>query len=78
MLPIEGSLAVGAALREANSAMPDAPVVPDEPRGAGLPRRIAARALRALADRLEPPRPAERLPRPDHPCGPRRPAWRSP
>jgi hypothetical protein len=36
------------------SARPDAPVVPDRPRGAT--RRRAAAALRRVADRLEPVR----------------------
>jgi hypothetical protein len=50
--------------REAHSALPDAPVVPDEPRArrrargrlGGVLRALARRQLR-LADRLDPSRP---------------------
>ncbi|MFI7575808.1 hypothetical protein [Micromonospora sp. NPDC049497] len=49
-------VAVDAVLRHVNSARPDAPVRPDRPRRAPLAptRRVAASALRRLADRIQP------------------------
>jgi len=69
MLPIAGHLAVDATRRHVESAMPDAPVVTEEPRtpaGPGRSRQTLARTLRRLADRLEPPRCADHALRP-HP-----------
>ncbi|WP_314173705.1 hypothetical protein [Streptomyces winkii] len=57
MFPIEGPLAMDATRSLAHSALPDAPVVPDEPpRPVRSSRQRLAQTLRSLADRLEPPR----------------------
>lgn len=56
MLPIEGQIVADASRSLAHSALPDAPVVPDEPVSTGRTRQRLARTLRSLADRLEPPR----------------------
>lgn len=58
MTPIEGPMMVHA-MREANSALPNAPVSDEAPRRPRLSRRALARSLRSVADWLEPPRHAE-------------------
>ncbi|MEV6814244.1 hypothetical protein [Micromonospora sp. NPDC051296] len=49
-------VAVDAVMRHVNSARPDAPVRAEPPRTARLaaPRRLAAGALRRLADQIQP------------------------
>jgi hypothetical protein len=74
MLPIAADIAVRLTREQAQSALPDAPVVPDPPRlperprrsRSARPQRVAAGALRrlaarssGLADRLDSPVPAE-------------------
>lgn len=59
MLPIASDLAVRATRSQAQSALPQAPVVDDVPMPRRAPRRTrtrtrAARVLRRVADRLEP------------------------
>lgn len=56
MFPIEGPIVTDATRNLAHSALPDAPVVPDEPAKVRRSRRTLARTLRSVADRLEPPR----------------------
>jgi hypothetical protein len=56
MFPIEGPLVADATRNLAHSALPGAPQVPDKPAKVRRSRRRIARMLRALADRLEPPR----------------------
>jgi hypothetical protein len=56
MFPIEGPIVVDAARHLVHSALPDAPVVAEEPPRVRRPRRTLARTLRSIADRLEPPR----------------------
>ncbi|SCK58976.1 hypothetical protein [Streptomyces sp. WMMB 322] len=58
MFPIEGPLVTDATRHLAHSALPDAPVVPDEekPPKTHRSRQTLARTLRTLADRLEPSR----------------------
>ncbi|MCH6163269.1 hypothetical protein [Streptomyces marispadix] len=65
MFPIEGPIIVNA-MREAGSAMPDAPVADEAPRRPRRSRQMLARSLRSLADWLEPPRCVEPTLRP-HP-----------
>lgn len=57
MLPIATGIAIRHTRELAESALPDAPVVDDTPPvrpRRSLPRTTFARALRRLADRLEP------------------------
>jgi len=57
MLPIAAEIAVRLTREQAQSALPDAPVVDDTPPAPRVraPRRaLAARVLRSLADRIEP------------------------
>ncbi len=56
MFPVAGPMIVEVTKRHAGSALPDAPQIPEEPRPPGRSRHTLARALRSLADRLEPPR----------------------
>lgn len=56
MFSMEGYFVVEATEKLANSALPDAPVVPDKPPKRSRSRQTLARMLRSLADRLEPPR----------------------
>ena len=55
MFPIEGQL-IANVMREAGSALPDAPAADDAPRKPHRTRQAVARLLRTAADRLEPPR----------------------
>ncbi|QPP07434.1 hypothetical protein G4Z16_14765 [Streptomyces bathyalis] len=55
MIPIEGPMIVNA-MREADSALPNAPVADDAPRRPRFSRQALARSLRSVADWLEPPR----------------------
>jgi hypothetical protein len=59
MIPMDGPFVASATRHLAHSALPNAPVVDDEPPPAppappARPRRLLARALRSLADRLDP------------------------
>ncbi|MGH3742822.1 MAG: hypothetical protein ACRDT1_16050, partial [Micromonosporaceae bacterium] len=54
-VPIEGPMIVNA-MREANSALPSAPVADEAPGRLRLSRQALARSLRSVADWLEPPR----------------------
>ena len=54
MIPEAFILGVELTRKHANSAMPDAPVLPDGPTGNPRLRRATARALRRVADRMEP------------------------
>lgn len=57
MLPIAAEIAVRLTREQAESALPDAPVIDDRPPRPPRPRRgrvRMARALRRLADRVEP------------------------
>lgn len=56
MFPIEGPIVTDVTRNLAHSALPDAPMVPDEPPRVRRSRQTLARTLRSLADRLEPPR----------------------
>ncbi|OEV06271.1 hypothetical protein K378_05295 [Streptomyces sp. Amel2xB2] len=56
MFPIEGPLIADATRDLAHSALPDAPVVPDEEPRVRRSRQTLARTLRSLADRIEPSR----------------------
>ena len=58
LIPMEGPIAMDATRNLANSALPDAPVVPDpeKPPKVHRSRQLLARTLRSLADRLEPSR----------------------
>ncbi|MGI5214060.1 hypothetical protein [Plantactinospora sp. CA-290183] len=62
MDPLGYHLALGATERHLRSARPDAPIRPDPVRRSGAAlhavRRATAAALRLVADRLEPARPA--------------------
>ena len=53
MMPQLNDLGIHLTRRRALSAMPDAPVVPDTRANPRL-RRATARALRRMADRMEP------------------------
>ena len=70
MIPMDGPFATAASRRLVHSALPNAPVVDDEPPPTGPPapparsRRLLARALRSLADRLDPRTCAEAPPAP--------------
>jgi hypothetical protein len=63
MFPIEGPIIVEA-MREASSALPDAPVIEEAPRSLRRSRQALARSLRAVADWLDPPRCASPRPHP--------------
>ncbi|MGH8869449.1 MAG: hypothetical protein ACRDYU_15830 [Actinomycetes bacterium] len=58
MLPIASEIATRLVREQSQTALPGAPVVDEaravEPRVHGRPRLAAARALRRLADRIEP------------------------
>lgn len=54
MTPQAYILGVQLTRKHANSAMPDAPVLPDGPTGHPRLRRATARALRRVATRLDP------------------------
>jgi hypothetical protein len=56
MLPIAADFVVRATRAEAQSALPDAPILPDQPPTTATERRRIKMAggLRRLADRLEP------------------------
>lgn len=59
MIPMDGPFATAASRQLVHSALPDAPVVDDgTPPGPPAPparsRRLLARALRSLADRIDP------------------------
>ena len=54
MIPQAFILGVQQTRQHANSAMPDAPVLPDAPAANPRLRRATARALRRMADRMEP------------------------
>jgi hypothetical protein len=58
MFPIDGPLVVDATRHLAHSALPDAPVIPDQEKlpKARRSRQTLARTLRTRADRLEPSR----------------------
>jgi hypothetical protein len=64
VFPIEGPIISDVTRDLAHSALPDAPVVPDEAPKVRRSRQTLARTLRTLADRIEPPRRTETALRP--------------